>query len=48
MYLSFDGPHRGASVPIGLQAFAHYTADVDDTYLQQISSPASQQRSRQP
>ncbi|MER5787741.1 alpha/beta fold hydrolase [Streptomyces sp. NPDC001980] len=42
-YVSFDSPHRGAWVPIGLQAFAHYLAQVDDTYLRQISSPASQQ-----
>ncbi|MEU1518830.1 hypothetical protein ABZ490_42985 [Streptomyces sp. NPDC005811] len=42
-YLSFDTPHRGGWVPIGLQAFAHYLADVDDTYLRQIGSPASQQ-----
>ncbi|WP_089102000.1 esterase/lipase family protein [Streptomyces hyaluromycini] len=43
VYVSFDSPHRGAWVPIGLQAFAHYLAQVDDTYLRQISSPASQQ-----
>ncbi|MFD5636220.1 esterase/lipase family protein [Streptomyces sp. NPDC127077] len=44
VYVSFDSPHRGAWVPIGLQAFAHYLADAgDDTYLRQISSPASQQ-----
>ncbi|WP_460067551.1 hypothetical protein [Streptomyces sp. YKOK-I1] len=43
VYLSFDTPHRGGWVPIGLQAFAHYLADVDDTYLRQIGSPASQQ-----
>ncbi|MGW3913197.1 esterase/lipase family protein [Streptomyces sp. NPDC005070] len=43
-YVSFDSPHRGGWVPIGLQAFAHYLADAgDDTYLRQISSPASQQ-----
>ncbi|MFF3849813.1 esterase/lipase family protein [Streptomyces sp. NPDC002328] len=42
-YLSFDTPHRGAWLPIGLQAFAHYLAQVDDTYLRQIGSPASQQ-----
>ncbi|KAB1986419.1 esterase/lipase family protein [Streptomyces triticiradicis] len=43
-YVSFDSPHRGAWVPIGLQAFAHYLAQAgDDTYLRQISSPASQQ-----
>ncbi|MFE4453644.1 esterase/lipase family protein [Streptomyces sp. NPDC056796] len=43
VYVSFDSPHRGAWVPIGLQAAAHYLAAVDDTYLRQISSPASQQ-----
>ncbi|MGW1513503.1 alpha/beta hydrolase [Streptomyces sp. NPDC002394] len=44
VYVSFDSPHRGAWVPIGLQAFAHYLAKAgDDTYLRQISSPASQQ-----
>lgn len=44
VYVSFDSPHRGAWVPIGLQAFAHYLAPAgDDTYLRQISSPASQQ-----
>lgn len=44
VFLSFDSPHRGAWVPIGLQAFAHYLAlSGDDTYLRQISSPASQQ-----
>lgn len=42
-YVSFDSPHRGAWVPTGLQAFAHYLAPVDDTYLRQIGSPASQQ-----
>jgi hypothetical protein len=44
VYVSFDSPHRGAWVPIGLQAFAHYLAQSgNDTYLRQISSPASQQ-----
>lgn len=43
VYLSFDSPHRGAWVPIGLQAFAHYLAEADDTYLRQIGSPAAQQ-----
>jgi hypothetical protein len=43
VYLSIDSPHRGAWVPIGLQAFAHYLAPVDDTYLRQIGSPAAQQ-----
>ncbi|MEU9276686.1 alpha/beta hydrolase [Streptomyces sp. NPDC048341] len=41
--LSFDSPHRGAWLPIGLQAFAHHLAPYDDTYLRQISSPAARQ-----
>ncbi|MFE1440340.1 esterase/lipase family protein [Streptomyces sp. NPDC058739] len=43
VYVSFDTPHRGAWVPVGLQAFAHYLAPADDTYLRQIGSPAAQQ-----
>ncbi|MFD4599151.1 esterase/lipase family protein [Streptomyces sp. NPDC058464] len=43
VYLSFDSPHRGAWLPIGLQAFAHHLAPYDDTYLRQISSPAARQ-----
>ncbi|MGW7541374.1 esterase/lipase family protein [Streptomyces sp. NPDC054770] len=43
VHLSFDSPHRGAWLPVGLQAFAHYLAPYDDTYLRQISSPAAQQ-----
>ncbi|MFC9431283.1 esterase/lipase family protein [Streptomyces sp. NPDC056987] len=44
VHLSFDSPHRGAWLPIGLQAFAHYLAQTgDDTHLRQISSPAAQQ-----
>ncbi|MFK0258797.1 esterase/lipase family protein [Streptomyces sp. NPDC090445] len=43
VYVSFDSPHRGAWVPIGLQAFAHYLAPVSDMYLRQIGSPAAQQ-----
>ncbi|MFD5780248.1 esterase/lipase family protein [Streptomyces sp. NPDC058220] len=43
VYLSYDTPHRGAWVPIGLQAFAQYVAPIDDTYARQINSDASQQ-----
>ncbi|WP_438363776.1 esterase/lipase family protein [Streptomyces hyaluromycini] len=43
VHLSFDSPHRGAWIPIGLQAFAHHLAPYDDTCLRQISSPAAQQ-----
>ncbi|KPM51793.1 hypothetical protein ACG83_33875 [Frankia sp. R43] len=43
VYLSFDSPHRGASVPIALQAIAHHLAPVDDTLARQINSPASRE-----
>ncbi|GGN28716.1 hypothetical protein GCM10011578_064920 [Streptomyces fuscichromogenes] len=43
VHLSFDSPHRGAWIPIGLQAFAHHLAPHDDTFVRQISSPAAQQ-----
>ncbi|MFF8726595.1 esterase/lipase family protein [Streptomyces sp. NPDC015171] len=43
VHLSFDTPHRGAWLPIGLQAFAHHVAGADDTFRRQIGSPAAQQ-----
>ncbi|WP_329368836.1 esterase/lipase family protein [Streptomyces sp. NBC_01483] len=45
-YFSYDSPHRGAWVPIGLQAFAHYMKRVNplNTALSdQINSPASRE-----
>ncbi|WP_393098223.1 hypothetical protein [Streptomyces sp. LN325] len=32
LYFSYDSPHRGAWIPIGLQAFAHYIRDLDDRF----------------
>ncbi len=46
LYFSYDSPHRGAWVPICLQAFAHYLKQVNplNTALSdQINSPASRQ-----
>ncbi|MCK9922739.1 alpha/beta hydrolase [Frankia sp. AgPm24] len=43
VYLSVDSPHRGASVPIALQAIAHHLAPVNDALSQQLNSPASRQ-----
>ncbi|MGW0615021.1 esterase/lipase family protein [Streptomyces sp. NPDC002788] len=46
-YFSYDTPHRGAWVPISLQAFAHYSAvvhpDVFAPFSDQINSPAARQ-----
>ncbi len=42
VYLSFDSPHRGAWVPIGLQALAHFLIAVP-ALSRQINSPAARQ-----
>lgn len=42
LYISFDSPHRGAWVPIGLQNFAHM-GGKDSPLSEQINSPASQE-----
>ncbi|MCC3775250.1 hypothetical protein [Streptomyces sp. UNOB3_S3] len=43
LYYSYDTPHRGAWIPIGLQAFAHYSRDLNSAFSDQINSPASRQ-----
>ncbi|MET7780826.1 hypothetical protein ABZU94_06980 [Streptomyces mirabilis] len=46
MYFSYDSPHRGAWVPIGLQAFAHYIKrgnPANSALSDQINSPASRE-----
>ncbi|MFJ5268117.1 esterase/lipase family protein [Streptomyces sp. NPDC088358] len=43
LYFSYDSPHRGAWIPIGLQAFAHYIRDLDDRFSDQMNSPAAKQ-----
>ncbi|MCL9759981.1 hypothetical protein [Frankia sp. AiPa1] len=43
VYLSVDSPHRGATVPIALQAIAHHLAPVNDTLSQLLNSAAARQ-----
>ena len=43
VYFSWDAPHRGAYVPISLQAFAHYIKDLDSAFSDQMNSPAARQ-----
>jgi len=43
LYWSYDSPHRGAWIPIALQAFAHYIRDLNNSFSSQINSPAAQQ-----
>ncbi|MFE9658728.1 esterase/lipase family protein [Streptomyces sp. NPDC005955] len=42
-YFSFDSPHRGASIPISLQALAHFLKPVAPALSKQINSPAARQ-----
>ncbi|ANW19501.1 esterase/lipase family protein [Streptomyces clavuligerus] len=43
VYFSYDSPHRGAYIPLSLQAFAHYIRTVDDRFSRQINSTAAQE-----
>ncbi|GLX00571.1 hypothetical protein [Microtetraspora sp. NBRC 16547] len=43
LYFSYDSPHRGAWIPIALQAFAHYIRRLDSRFSDQMNSPASRQ-----
>ncbi|GHB38488.1 hypothetical protein GCM10010347_04900 [Streptomyces cirratus] len=43
LYWSYDTPHRGAWIPLGLQAFAHYSRKLNDAFSRQINSPAARQ-----
>ncbi|MFD5701668.1 esterase/lipase family protein [Streptomyces lasiicapitis] len=42
-YLSYDTPHNGAWLPIGIQAMAHYIRKLNSTFSDQMNSLASQQ-----
>ncbi|MFF8691532.1 hypothetical protein ACF08W_04935 [Streptomyces sp. NPDC015144] len=43
LYFSYDSPHRGAWIPVALQAFAHYVRDLDGRFSDQINSPATRE-----
>jgi hypothetical protein len=43
VYWSWDTPHRGAYVPVSLQAFAHYIKKLDPRFSNQMNSPAARQ-----
>ncbi|MFF4492731.1 esterase/lipase family protein [Streptomyces sp. NPDC001546] len=42
LYFSYDTPHRGAVVPVGLQAFSHFIPVAND-FARQMNSPAARQ-----
>ncbi|MEV4398914.1 hypothetical protein [Nonomuraea sp. NPDC049607] len=43
VYFSWDTPHRGAYVPISLQAFAHHINAYDSRFSDLFNSPAARQ-----
>ncbi|MBV8096338.1 MAG: hypothetical protein JO110_24485 [Acetobacteraceae bacterium] len=43
LYWSYDSPHRGAWIPVAVQAFAHYIRASDDRFSEYINSAAAQQ-----
>ncbi|MGW8888379.1 esterase/lipase family protein [Streptomyces sp. NPDC055749] len=42
LYFSYDSPHRGASIPVGVQAFSHFIPFPND-FGKQMDSPAARQ-----
>ncbi|MET9950781.1 hypothetical protein ABZ135_04435 [Streptomyces sp. NPDC006339] len=46
LYFSYDTPHRGAVIPIGIQAFAHFIPTLpgqQNDFARQIDSPAARE-----
>ncbi|MFF9864866.1 esterase/lipase family protein [Streptomyces sp. NPDC013953] len=42
LYFSYDSPHRGASIPVGVQAFSHFIP-LPNNFARQMKSPAARQ-----
>ncbi|MEU8650281.1 hypothetical protein [Streptomyces sp. NPDC048737] len=42
LYFSYDSPHRGASIPVGVQAFSYFIPFAND-FARQMDSPAARQ-----
>ncbi|OQD55437.1 hypothetical protein BM536_012710 [Streptomyces phaeoluteigriseus] len=42
VYFSYDSPHRGASIPVGVQAFSHFIP-FPNAFAKQMDSPAARQ-----
>ncbi|SHI22565.1 esterase/lipase family protein [Streptomyces sp. 3214.6] len=42
LYFSYDSPHRGASIPVGVQAFSYFIPFPND-FAKQMDSPAARQ-----
>ncbi|USQ88448.1 alpha/beta hydrolase [Streptomyces phaeoluteigriseus] len=42
LYFSYDSPHRGASIPVGVQTFSHFIP-FPNAFAKQMDSPAARQ-----
>ncbi|MEV5856491.1 esterase/lipase family protein [Streptomyces anulatus] len=42
LYFSYDSPHRGASIPVAVQAFSHFIPFPND-FARQMNSPAARE-----
>ncbi|WP_329167164.1 hypothetical protein OHB49_43780 (plasmid) [Streptomyces sp. NBC_01717] len=42
LYFSYDSPHHGASIPLGVQAFSHFVP-LPNAFAKQMNSPAARQ-----
>ncbi|MDX3503950.1 hypothetical protein PV689_18715 [Streptomyces sp. ATCC51928] len=42
LYFSYDSPHRGAAIPVGVQAFSHFIP-FPNAFAKQMDSPAARQ-----
>ncbi|GLX52490.1 hypothetical protein Shyhy01_54400 [Streptomyces hygroscopicus subsp. hygroscopicus] len=42
-YFSFDTPHRGATIPVGVQAFSYFIPFPGNAFARQMDSPAARQ-----
>ncbi|MEU4569583.1 hypothetical protein [Micromonospora sp. NPDC023956] len=43
LYFSYDTPHRGGHIPIGIQAFAHFIPGPANDFAIQMNSPAAKE-----
>ncbi|MFI6824589.1 esterase/lipase family protein [Micromonospora sp. NPDC050187] len=43
LYFSYDTPHRGGHIPIGIQAFAHFIPGPANDFATQMNSPAAKE-----
>ncbi|GAB3154433.1 hypothetical protein GCM10027290_48920 [Micromonospora sonneratiae] len=43
LYFSYDSPHRGGYIPVGIQAFSYFIPGPENDFARQMDSPAARQ-----